>query len=102
MKNIYIFILCSVFATSGQSQNTWGPPFPLTDSLTDNVNATLSILPDEIFHPIFSQLLSMPETWQPWAVLSLWRDRPMPISNIHGSTGGALAIPCFISAMKQT
>jgi hypothetical protein len=47
MKHIYILIILLVFAANAKSQAIWGPPFPLTDSLTDNVNATLSILPGE-------------------------------------------------------
>jgi FlgD Ig-like domain len=51
MKSLYALIFFLVFTASGQSQNIWGPPFPLTDSLTDNVNATLSIVPGEFFQP---------------------------------------------------
>ena len=51
MKSLYIFLMFLVITLSGQSQNTWGPPFPLTDSLTDNVNATLSILPGVFLQP---------------------------------------------------
>lgn len=45
MKRIYILLVFLVFGASGYSQGTWGPPYPLTDSLTDNLNATLSIFP---------------------------------------------------------
>jgi len=51
MKNLYLLILFTLLVISGQSQETWGPPYPLTDSLTDNVNATLSIVPGEIIQP---------------------------------------------------
>jgi hypothetical protein len=51
MKSLYMLLFFLVFSASTESQNTWGPPYPLTDSLTDNVNATLSILPGEMFQP---------------------------------------------------
>ena len=51
MKKLYILIIILVFVAKAQSQEFWGPPFPLTDSLTDNVNATLSIVPDEMIQP---------------------------------------------------
>ncbi len=51
MKKIYSLFLFLTVAVTAQSQETWGPPFPLTDSLTDNVNATLSILPADMFQP---------------------------------------------------
>jgi hypothetical protein len=47
----YIVTFFLVLAASGHSQETWGPPFPLTDSVTDNVNATLSIVPGEVIQP---------------------------------------------------
>jgi hypothetical protein len=48
MKTIYALGIFLVLAASVQSQESWGPPFPLTDSLTDNVNATLSIIPADM------------------------------------------------------
>lgn len=55
MKKLYILIILLEVAANAQSQDTWGdtwgPPYPLTDSLTDNVNATLSILPQEFWQP---------------------------------------------------
>jgi len=51
MKKFYILIIILVFVAKAQSQEPWGPPFPLTDSLSDNVNATLSILPAEMIQP---------------------------------------------------
>jgi hypothetical protein len=44
MKRFYMLIIILVCVAKAQSQESWGPPFPLTDSLTDNVNATLSII----------------------------------------------------------
>jgi hypothetical protein len=51
MKKLYIFFAFLLSALSGQSQEVWGPPYPLTDSLTNNVNATLSIVPGEFIQP---------------------------------------------------
>lgn len=51
MKKLYLFFLFLITVLSGQSQETWGPPYSLTDSLTDNVNATLSIVPGELIQP---------------------------------------------------
>jgi hypothetical protein len=51
MKKIYILITLLAFSPGLNAQNAWGPPFPLTDSLTDNVNATLSIVPGEMIQP---------------------------------------------------
>ena len=47
MKRFYIFIFVMIVAKA-QSQSVWGPPYPLTDSLTDNQNATLTIIPNEL------------------------------------------------------
>ncbi|MCX6246823.1 MAG: T9SS type A sorting domain-containing protein [Bacteroidetes bacterium] len=51
MKKIYLLIFFLAMILSSHSQEIWGPPFPLTDSLTDNVNPTLSILPGDIIQP---------------------------------------------------
>lgn len=51
MKRFYMLIFIMVFVVKAQSQGSWGPPFPLTDSLTYNVNATLSIVPGEMIQP---------------------------------------------------
>jgi hypothetical protein len=51
MKKNYILFILLVITGNISAQITWGPPFPLTDSLTNNVNATLSIVPGEMFQP---------------------------------------------------
>ncbi|MCX6245371.1 MAG: T9SS type A sorting domain-containing protein [Bacteroidetes bacterium] len=66
MKKLYILFILSAFSASLKAQTTWGPPFPLTDSLTDNVNATLSIVPGEMF--------------QSDTVYMLWERNPDPAS----------------------
>jgi hypothetical protein len=51
MKKIYLLIFFLAMVICGHSQEIWGPPYPLTDSLTDNVNPTLSILPGDFIQP---------------------------------------------------
>jgi hypothetical protein len=51
MKTIFTLGIFLVLAATVQSQENWGPPFPLTDSLTDNLNATLSIVPADMIQP---------------------------------------------------
>jgi hypothetical protein len=51
MKKLYLFFSLLVLAAGARSQDTWGPPFPLTDLLTNNVNATLSVIPADFIQP---------------------------------------------------
>ncbi|TRZ72748.1 MAG: T9SS C-terminal target domain-containing protein [Bacteroidetes bacterium] len=86
MKSLYILIIFLVFAASGQSQETWGPPFPLTDSLTDNVNVTLSIVPGEFF--------------QPDTLYMLWERSSDPLSTgIYARNLTTMAGPFMVAAL---
>lgn len=89
MKKLYILIILLGVAANAQSQDTWGdtwgPPYPLTDSLTDNVNATLSILPQEV--------------WQPDTLYMLWERSSDPFSTgIYARNLTTMAGPFMVAA----
>ena len=88
MKAYYFLSILLILSIDVRSQDTWGPPFPLTDSLTDNVNATLSIVPGEFI--------------QPDTVYMLWERSSDPSSTgIYARNLITMANPIMIAALPN-